>query len=368
MTTVANRKRNGKVQGKRTAGRWTAAAGERVHVGLDVHKKSIDVAIWSTRQGRVVRHWVTRADYGRLVEQLEPLRAAIARVVYEAGPTGYRLARLLQAARLPVEVIAASKTPRLADRLAKSDRLDCCELAEFSAKGLLHAVAIPSEQQEADRQVTRLRDSWMAKRRRVQQQIKSFLLQHGLGEPAGLKHWSAKGVEALGTMELGAELRFTLDLMIEELEQLDGQLDRINRQIRELAGSERHGAAVAVLTSHPGVGLTVAMAFRTELHQAGQFTDARQVGQYVGLAPRVSQSGATRRDGPISRTGRGPLRALLVQGAWVWVNHDAAARKVFQRLIGNTGSAQKAIVGMARRLAIRLWRMLVTGELYRQAA
>jgi transposase len=364
MTTVANRRQDGKGKVRQ----WTPAAGERVHVGLDVHKKSIHVAIWSTRRQQIVRDWVSPANYPRVVEQLEALRGSMVRVVYEAGPTGYRLARLLQAASLPVQVIAASKTPQVADRLAKSDRLDCCQLAEFSAKGLLHAVAIPSEQQEADRQVTRLRDSWTSKRRRVQQQIKSFLLQHGLAEPAGLASWSAKGVEGLGKLVLSEPLRFALDLMIQELEQLRAQLLRIGQQIRQLSRTNRHGAAVAVLTSHPGVGLTIAMAFRTELHQAEQFTDAAQVGQYVGLAPRVSQSGQTRRDGPIGRTGRGPLRALLVQGAWQWIRHDAAARAVFQRLVGNTGSAQKAIVGMARRLAIRLWRMLVTGEVYRAAA
>jgi transposase len=364
MTTVANSKRNS----KRNSGPWTPAAGERVHVGLDVHKKSIHVAIWSVRQEQVVRQWVTPADYGRLVGQLEPLRVAIVRIVYEAGPTGYRLARLLAEAKLPVQVIAASKTPQVADRTAKSDGLDCRQLAEFSAKGLLHPVAIPSEQQEADRQVTRLRDSWTNKRRRVQQQIKSFLLQHGLAEPAGLANWSAKGIAGLSQLVLSEELRFALDLMIEELKQLGEQLLRIGQRIRQLSKTDRHGPAVAVLTSHPGVGLTVAMAFRTELHQAAQFTDAAQVGQYVGLAPRVSQSGQTRRDGPISRTGRGPLRALLVQAAWVWIRYDPAARAVFARLTGNTGSTQKAIVGMARRLAIRLWRMLLTGECYRVAA
>jgi transposase len=368
MTSVANQQPESKRN--RTASRtaWTPAAGERVHVGLDVHKKSIHVAIWSTAQQQIVRQWVTPAAYPRLVGQLEVLRSAIVRIVYEAGPTGYRLARLLQEAKLPVQVIAASKTPQVADRLAKSDGLDSCQLAEFSAKGLLHAVAIPSEQQEADRQVTRLRDSWTNKRRRVQQQIKSFLLQHGLAEPVGLASWSAKGVAELGRLKLSDPLRFALDLLVEELEQLSAQLLRIGQQIRQLSKTDRHGAAVAVLTSHPGVGLTIAMAFRTELHQAEQFRDAAQVGQYVGLAPRVHQSGQTRRDGPISRTGRGPLRALLVQAAWVWIRYDPAARAVFGRLTGNTGSVQKAIVGMARRLAIRLWRMMVTGEMYRVAA
>jgi len=364
MTTVANRKR----EGKRNSQPWTPATGERIHVGLDVHKKSIHVAVWSVTAGQVVRQWVTPADYGRLVEQLEPLRSAIVRIVYEAGPTGYRRARLLAEAKFPIQVIAASKTPQVADRTAKSDGLDCRQLAEFSAKGLLHPVAIPTEQQEADRQVVRLRDSWTNKRRRVQQQIKSFLLQHGLAEPAGLANWSAKGVAALSQLPLGSQLRFALDLLVEELVRLNEQLARIRQEIIGLSKTDRHGPAVAVLTSHPGVGLTVAMAFRTELHQAEQFRDAAQVSQYVGLAPRVSQSGPTRRDGPISRTGRGPLRALLVQAAWVWIRYDSAARAVFARLAGNTGSAQKAIVGMARRLAIRLWRMMVTGEVYRVAA
>jgi transposase len=364
MTTVANRKRNG----KRTSALWTPAAGERVHVGLDVHKKAIHVAVWSVGQEQIVRQWVTPANYARLVEQVEPLRGAMVRIVYEAGPTGYQLARLLAAAKLPVQVIAASKTPQVADRLAKSDGLDCRQLAEYSAKGLLHRVAIPSEQQEADRQVTRLRDSWTSKRRRVQQQIKSFLLQHGLAEPDGLATWSAKGIAGLGEIALRAELRFALDLLVEELGHLTAQLVRIRKEIIRLSKTDRHGPAVAVLTSHPGVGLTVAMAFCTELHQARQFTDAAQVGQYVGLAPRVSQSGQTRRDGPISRSGRGPLRALLTQAAWIWIRFDASAKQVFNRLAGNTGSVQKAIVGMARRLAIRLWRMMVTGEVYRVAA
>jgi hypothetical protein len=59
------------------------------------------------------------------------------------------------------------------------------------------------------------------------------------------------------------------------------------------------------------------------------------------------------------KAGRGRLRALLVEAAWVWIQHDAEARKVYKRLVRNTGSTQKAIVGMARRLGLDLWRSLV---------
>jgi len=296
-------------------------AGDVVHVGLDVHKKSIHVAVW--RNGRVERHWVMPADCRKVLAKLEPLRAALKRAVYEAGPTGYRLARMLRSARLPVEVVAPSKTPRKADQSAKSDRLDCFQLAEYSAAGLLRPVAIPSEQEEADRQVLRLRDQVIRKLRRVKQQIKSLLLQYGIGEPTGLKNWSAAAVEALGKLVLREQLRFCLDELLTELDQLQAQVRRVNERIEQLAGQARHGAAVAVLRSHPGVGPITAMTFRTELHHPQRFKDAGQVGQYFGLAPRVRQSGATRRDGPISKTGRGHARGRRRWRHWAnscWVS------------------------------------------------
>jgi transposase len=343
-----------------------AARTDVVHVGLDVHKRSIHVAVWLN--GRVERHWVMPADPEKVLAKLAPLRAGLRRAVYEAGPTGYGLARRLRRAGLPVEVVAPSKTPQPADQSAKSDRLDCLQLAEYSAAGLLRPVAIPSEQEEADRQVPRLRDQVMCKLRRVKQQIKSFLLQYGISEPAGLKHWSCEAVEQLGKLSLSAELRFCLDELLCELSQLHEQELRINRRIRELAGTDRHGAAVELLRSHPAVGVITAMTFRTELHHAGRFSNAAQVGQYFGLAPRVRQSGQTRRDGPISRTGRGHVRSLLILAAWRWVAADESAKALYDRLVSNTGVPQKAIVGVARRLAGCLWRMMTTGEYYRQAA
>lgn len=357
-----NKVARGKVSGKSL----TVTAADRVYVGLDVHKKSIHAAV--RLNGRIERHWVMPADYRQVLAKLEPLRGALQQVVYEAGPTGFGLARLLRSAGLPVEVVAPSKTPQKADQSAKSDRLDCFQLSEYSSAGLLRAVAIPSEAEEADRQVLRLRDQVIRKLRRVKQQIKSLLLQYGIGEPAGLKNWSAASVAALSKLVLGEELRYCLDELLIELGQLQAQVRRVHGRIEHLAETQRHAAAMAVLTSHPGVGPITGMTFRTELHHAERFTDAGQVAQYFGLAPRVRQSGGTRRDGPISKTGRGHARAMLVQAAWRWIAQDASAKAVYDRLVHNTGIPQKAIVGMARRLAVGLWRMMTTGELYRQAA
>jgi transposase len=101
------------------------------------------------------------------------------------------------------------------------------------------------------------------------------------------------------------------------------------------------------------------LAFETEMYQPGRFSNERQVSAMLGLAPRVRESGGRRKEGPLIKAGRGRLRSLLVEASWVWIRHDAEARKVYQRLVHNTGSPQKAIVGMARRMGLDLWRLLV---------
>src|SRR5262245_44493770 len=117
-------------------------AGETVHVGVDVHKRTYHVAAWSGTRG-LIATWVQPASAEALLERLEPLRGRIAAVVYESGPTGFGLARRLEDAGLPVRVIAGSRLLVPPGPEAKSDRLDCRRLAMLSQKGLLHPVRVP---------------------------------------------------------------------------------------------------------------------------------------------------------------------------------------------------------------------------------
>ena len=158
-------------------------AEDEIYVGVDVHKVHYHVAIW--HNGRIGCVYSMSSDNNKLLRDIQQIRSSLKNIVYKAGPTGYGLVRLLRSANLPAEVIAVSKTPRMTDSSAKTDRLDCQQLAEYAAKGLLTFVAVPTEQQEADRQVVRLRDQLASKRKRIMQQVKSFLLQHGISWPGG---------------------------------------------------------------------------------------------------------------------------------------------------------------------------------------
>jgi transposase len=341
-------------------------ARDSVFVGLDVHKKNVHAAV--RLNGVELTTFVTPADAGTVIRSLDQFKVGLKQVVYEAGPTGFGLARALRRAGLPTDVIAPGKTPQPANPDAKTDRLDCRKLAEFAEKGLLTPIAIPTEEEEADRQVLRLREQVTKKRRRVMQQIKSLLLMHGIPQPAGLKDWTKAGIAALADLDLSPQLRLALDCLVEELLHLTALREKVRSAVKEMSRQKHHRAKERRLRTHPGVGETAAMAFLTEVYQPERFEDAEALTKYVGLAPRVRQSGQTRREGPLMKTGRGTLRALLVQASWKWIALDAGALEVFNRLWRNTGKKQKAIIGMARRMAVNLWCMLLRDEDYRRAA
>jgi transposase len=337
-----------------------------VYVGIDAHKESYSVAIWLNDAPAI--DFVMPADNTKVLKLLEKVRIGLKMVVYEAGPTGYTLARYLQKAALPIKVVAPSKTPRQSARDSKTDRLDARTLAKYAAKGLLRAIAIPTKQQEADRQITRTREQMVSKQSCVKLQIKSLLLQHGIKQPKSLRSWSANAIRELNALKLPEQLRFCLGVLVEELQFLQNQLARIEDQLNETFGSQRHAQKVALLQTHPGIGPVIARQFTAEIFAPKRFKHKTELAKYVGLSPTIIQSGQSLRDGPVTKTGRPQLRSNLIQGSWIWIIRDPRAHKMFLRILHNTGNKNKAITAMARRLAIHMWKMICDNKPYINAA
>jgi transposase len=333
-----------------------------LYVGIDAHKKSLHVALFLNDAPAI--DFVMPPDSGKLIDTLNKLRPALRMVVYEAGPTGYSLARAMQNVNLPVNVVAPSKTPRQSAPDSKTDSLDARKLAEYAAKGLLRHIAIPTRHQEAQRQLTRLREQLVAKQTRVKLQIKGFLLQHGIDQPQGLSRWSATAVEYLKKVRLSEQLRYCLDILLDELSFIIEQRKLTEQRIKEAFSEKPHSTICKLLTTHPGVGPVIAAQFATEIFNPKRFKDKTQLAKYVGLAPSVRQSGQMLRDGPILKTGRPQLRCSLIQGAWLWIRKDPNAYNTFCRLIHNTGHKNKAITAMARKLAVHLWKMACDNKPY----
>jgi transposase len=331
--------------------------GVDIFVGVDVHKLSYSVAVLSANG--VIIDFSTTPDDHALLEQLKSRGIKITSLVYEAGFSGFSLARICQENGVSVKVVAANRIPRPASPSAKTDRLDCIKLVELEARGMLKSIAIPTAEQEAMRAMVRRRGQLTKSIREVKARIRGFIFFHGLAEPAKLSGWSQRAVNQLYNMELMPSLRVSLDSMLSELRYFTEERKQLAEHIEATVLPGRD-----VLQSVPGVGPIVSATFRTEIFASGRFSTAEQLSSYLGLCPMVRRSGGGKDKGRIMPSGQSTLRSLLIEASWKLCSKEAWAKRLYNQVLHRSGMLQKAIVAVAHKLAIVLWRLLVENRSY----
>lgn len=332
-------------------------------IGVDVHKRSYHIAL--LRADGESATFVSPADPHQTVNQLLELGIKVAGIAYEAGPTGFSLARAFEAHGIRVIVAAPSKIPRSVTTGAKTDRLDCIKLAFFASKGLLRPIAIPTEQEEAHRALLRRRHQLVDSVRRSKQRIKGFLLYHGYKETDSIKNWRSDLYEQIAALPLQPEGRMTMDSHLRELDFLQQELSQVNAQLDAINKQVRHKEVISALTSVPGVGKVVATTFHVEVFRPERFGRGEELASYLGLAPTVRHSGEKTPRGYLVPVGQTRLRSLLIEAAWMWRAKDEGAREQYNKILGKTKIPQKAIAALARKLAIILWRLSIEQRAYK---
>jgi len=345
----------------------SGTCGKPVWVGVDVHKKTYHVAV--LRSDGLIKDWSATASPELLVKQLRSWEVEIGSVAYEAGPTGFGLARALKEVGIKVIVAAPNRIPRPVSKGAKTDRLDCIALARYASKGMLKSIAIPSRDHEAKRSLGRRRDQISREVRRTKQRIKSLLLVSGIDEPAGLRGWSQKGIECLRTLELPEGLRYALDSLLLDLDHHLVSRQMVDEQLKHLIDQhEDDRKAVEFLQTVPGVGIVTATKFRLEIFDPQRFRNPNEVTCLVGLAPMDCRTGNQKGQAKLNPSGQKELRSLLVEAAWRLKIQEKWAREFYNRILAANRTPQKAIVALARKLCIILWRICVETRPYRTSA
>jgi transposase len=291
-----------------------AGMGEGTFVGLDVHARSVVAGLIDDVTGEVR---VQRAPHRTeaLVGWVADLAGPV-RVAYEAGPTGFGLARALGAAGIECLVAAPSLIPRSgASRGRKSDVHDAEQLARLLRAGELTAVRVPDPADEAARDLVRAREDARADLMRARHRLSKLLLRHGLVYEAG-RAWT-QGHDAWlrhqRLTEPGARVAFddyygaVLGAVVRR--------ERLDAQITLLAAEPRFAAVVGRLGCLRGVGTLTAFALCVEIGDWHRLSGAT-IGAYLGLVPCESQSGARHSRGPITKAGNSHARRLLVEAAW----------------------------------------------------
>jgi transposase len=350
-----------------------------VYVGLDVHKDSIVVAMATGRHPAVVVQKMVN-DWVQLLKTLEKLGDNDRlRVCYEAGPTGYDLARRLNAAGICSIVVAPSLIPVQPGQRIKTDRRDAKRLADLHRNGQLVEVKIPETETEAMRDLERARDDAKNAERTARQQLDKFLLRHG--RSWSQTKWTRLHWAWIERQELPAEaLRRVLADYIRAVKEATARLERLEKDIEELVEVWTLAPLVKAFQALRGVRLITAVILAAEVGDYVRFGTPRELMAYLGLVPSEESSGQRRRQGRITRTGNGHVRRILTEAAWNYRFYPQPSRTIrkrreslppkivaiaekaeqrlssrYRHLIQKGKSSPKAVTAVARELAGFVW-------------
>jgi transposase len=332
--------------------RWVGRA-----IGLDVHRDFCEVAICEDGDVRSAgRVPATPEGVRSLAESL----LASDRVALEVTGSCWEVTRILEPHVNRVVVVSPDDTG-ISSARAKTDKLDARTLASLLWRGELEAVWMPDERCRILRRRLARREQLVHSRSRVKNEIHAVLQRRLQGRPPCSDLFGVKGRQWLSTLELPLEERESVDAGIRQIEFLDVEIAAVEKLIAQQALS---WPEIRRLMTVPGVNLICAASFIAAVGNPYRFLTSRKLVAYLGLDPRVKQSGeGPARSGRISKRGSPSARWALVEAAWTAVLQPGPLHGFYERTKARRGHG-KAIVATARKLAVLFWCMLTRDQDY----
>jgi transposase len=326
-------------------------------VGLDVHLEFCEVAI--------VEDGVVRSA-GRVEtkpEQLEEFAAGLSaddRVALEVTGNAWEIARILERHVAQVLVVSPSDTA-IRQARAKTDRLDARTLARLLAAGSLDGVWMPDQATWVMRRRLSRRSQLVWARSRAKNQVHAVLMRQLVGRAPVSDVFGVKGRKWLAGLALAVEERETVDGAMRQITFLDSEIAGVEQLI---ASAALESGEIKRLMTVPGVNVIVAATFLAAVGDIHRFKNQRKLVGYLGLDPRVRQSGpGPATHGHISKQGSNSARHALVEACWTTVRQPGPLHAFYQRVRARRGHSV-AIVAAARKLACLFWCLLTREQDY----
>jgi transposase len=362
-----------------------------VFVALELSRSKWLVGVGTAQKWTVRRHQVQGGDLDGLLELLGRISAGEEKrsglpvqvhVCFEAGRDGHWLYRALKAAGYDVyEIEPASVSVDRRARRAKSDGVDVDKLVRTLARLLrgefdaCRVVEVPSEAEEDAKRPHREYERLVKEQTSHRNRVKALLFAQGIRE---FDPMASGRLERLAALPIMPRLKAELSRECRRLARIIDDIAEIEAEMKaEIVPSKKARPASAASSTPDPAQTKVAQLYRLKsigVHFSTvlvrevyyrTFQNRRGVGQYIGLAPSPFQSGDMARDQGIAKAGNKRARKAMIELSWLWLHHqpDSALSKWFRRRVGDQkGRVRRiAIVAMARKLAVALWRYLETG-------
>ena len=341
----------------------TDTAARSVTLGLDLGDRRSHVCVLENARGRVTGRFVVATTAPGLEAGLRDYRGA--RIVLEAGTHSPWASRLIEGLGLSAVVANPNQLALISRSDRKTDRNDAETLARLGRLDLdlLRPVKHRSELQQAHLELLKARDAVVRARTMQVNHVRCALKSFGARAPAcDSDAFAGKAAE-----HIPEALRPALRPLLAVIALLTKSIRGYDREVDRLC--EKSYPQAAALRQVHGVGPLTSLAYVLVLGSPERFRASRQAGSYIGLCPKVSQSGDQDPQRHITKAGNGFLRRLLVQGAHYITGpfgEDCTLRRVGLRLMASGGARGKkrAVVAVARRLAVLLHHLWKTGEAY----
>lgn len=327
-------------------------------IGMDVHRDFCEVAVADGGRARSAGRVATRPDDLRLfAESLAPDD----RVVLEATGNALAIARLIEPHVAEVVLANARQLKAISCARVKTDKVDARVLADLLAADLIPRVWIGDERVRMLRRLVSRRRGLVKRRTQVKNEISAVVHRNLKGRPPASDPFGRKGRIWLAAQELPADERLTVDAALRQLDFLGEELAQIDRLVAvEAQGDED----VRRLLTIPGVDVTTAVTLVAVIGDVSRFPSSRQLVGYLGLHPRVRQSGSEpARHGRLSKEGSAAARHVLVEAAWMAARSPGPLHAFAARIAARRGR-QVATVAVARKLCVLSWCLLTRGEDY----
>ena len=321
-----------------------------------MHAHESTIAIFDQGTGELT----TKRVVGRPHELLPWLRGVSrpARAVYEAGPTGYGLARRALAAGIEVAVCAPTRTDRGPSDRVKTDKRDAIRLARRLAAGELTLVTVPSVEHEQLRDVVRCREDIRVDLMRARHRLAKFLLRHEIYYEGSARAWSRQHRGWLASLRFANRAsQLTISDYLHAHDVLLARRDRIESELEQLAGSSPWAATIARLRCLRGIDTLSALGLCAEIGQFERFEHPDQLASYLGIVPSENTSGERRRQGSITKAGSTHARRLLIEAAYHYQRHPGIGIALERRQRDQDTAVIDTAWRAQRRLNAR-WRQL----------
>jgi len=332
------------------------------YIGLDVHKETISIAYATggTRE-EPVYHGECGGSVLSAERSLRKLSEKLGveftslKVCYEAGPTGFVLARRLIQLGLDCVLMSPSKTERKPNEKIKTDKRDSCKIARNYRNGDITEVRIPPALDEAVRDVCRARTDASDDLSRAKQRLNAFLLRNGFNY-SGKSKWTAAHMRYLRELVMPHDAHKAV--LEEYMQAIDSGINRVDRlvdRMKQLLETWEWKPVVLALMACKGFQEVAAMTVISELGDLRRFEHPRALMGFLGLVPGEDSSGPKHRQGSITKCGNSHCRWMLVECA----QHYRKAPKVGTRLTTRQIGQSDAVKALSWRMQNRLHKRYV---------